>query len=482
MSTTETRLGAPPAAVPTRRPGIPTWMPLTAFVLLVVGVARGAANPISDPDAWWHLRVGREIWSGNWSLTDTGSMSSFATEEWIPRDWIPQLVASKFEDWFGLPGVAWLYGAALVGFVVCGYLACRRQADPLPALLATTLATIGANDSLSQRPQLVSFILMFVFTSAWLQSAQDLKPRWWLVPLTWLWACSHGMWYCGIAVGVAVVAGLVLDRRVTRAQVKRLAAVPVLGILVAALTPAGPGLLLTAFETSGKWDFVTEWGAPSFLSTAPAATIGMVLLVALSWARRATRISWTSLGLLLLATAWALMAARTVALAAVLMAPIVAGVIQSWLYGGAPDRPRRSELLTVTAAAVTCLVGLAVAVPATASSAGGVPDRLSAQMDRMPPGTPILNEYTLGGWLHWRHPELQTVIDGFTDGYSLSDLQEYGTVVSVAPGWEEYVEDRGLRTALLPADSPLAFALTDRLGWTELGEDEGFVLLRAPGE
>jgi hypothetical protein len=455
-------------------------MPLMALVLLLFVAARHAAAPIRDPDAWWHLRVGRELWSGNWTLTDTGSMSMFATEDWIPRDWIPQLVASKFEAWFGLPGVAWLYGAALVTFVACGYFVCRRQADPLPAVIATTLATIGAAGSLTQRPQMVSFVLLFVFTAAWLQSVRDLRPRWWLIPLTWVWASSHGMWYVGVAVGVVVVGGLVLDRRVSVPQFTRLAAVPVLGVLAAAVTPAGPKLLLAMFETSSKAEFVTEWAAPSFRAGPPAVTMAMILLIVIAWVRRGASIPWTSIGLLVLATAWTLMAARTVALGAVLMAPLVAAAIQSFVYGAAPERPGRREATAVLVASVVCLAGLAVAVPATAASQDRVPDGLSTQLDQLPDGTPILNEYVLGGWLHWRHQELHTVIDGFTDGYTVSDMREYSNAVGVGPGWEEYVEAKGVSSALLEDDSPLAVALTDRLGWTEVDLDEGFVLLKAP--
>ena len=68
-----------------------------------------------------------------------------------------------------------------------------------------------------------------------------------------------------------------------------------------------------------------------------------------------------------------------------------------------------------------CLVALALpfAVPATSELAPATsPNELDDQLASLRAGTVVLNEYVLGGWLHWRHPELQTVVDGFTDGYT----------------------------------------------------------------
>src|SRR5690606_29999736 len=147
----------------------------------------------------------------------------------------------------------------------------------------------------------------------WLQSAQDLRPRWWLIPVTWVWASSHGMWYLGVAIGILSVIGIALDSRLALRSVDRLLLVPTLSLVAAAVTPAGPSLLLAVVQTGDKWEFVTEWAPPNFLSLTPAASMLMVALVALIWARRSVRLSWHHLLLLLLATAMVLMSGRTVA-------------------------------------------------------------------------------------------------------------------------------------------------------------------------
>ena len=61
----------------------------------------------------------------------------------------------------------------------------------------------GGGGQPDPRPQLVSIALAAVVTAAWLCSARDLRARWWLVPVTWVWACSHGLWFVGPLVGLA---------------------------------------------------------------------------------------------------------------------------------------------------------------------------------------------------------------------------------------------------------------------------------------
>ena len=39
-----------------------------------------------------------------------GSVSTFATADWVPTQWLSEVAMAKTEDWFGLAGVAWLSG------------------------------------------------------------------------------------------------------------------------------------------------------------------------------------------------------------------------------------------------------------------------------------------------------------------------------------------------------------------------------------
>ena len=301
---------------------LPRWIPFLLVLGLLGMAARQGFRPIGDPDTWWHLRLGDDLWR-TWNFTDPAPWTRFATEHWVTTQWLPEVVASRFEHLFGLRGVVWLTSAGFVLIAAVLYLACRSEADVLAAAVATLVAFLGMSATLTPRPQLASFILLLIVTSTWLQTAKDLRPRWWLIPVSWLWACSHGMWFSGIVVGLVVVVGLFLDRRIRGAIALRLMAIPVASLVVAAVTPAGPGVLLAPFAVGGITKYITEWAIPSIHDPSPAATAVMIAIVALVWAR-GRQASWTHIGLLLVATCWALASARTVTLGAAMTAPLLA--------------------------------------------------------------------------------------------------------------------------------------------------------------
>jgi len=453
------------------------WIPFLLVLALMGMAARQGFRPIGDPDAWWHLRLGDEIWR-NGNLTHPAPWTRFATEDWVATQWLPEVVASRVEHLFGLAGVVWLLCAALVLLTGVLYLVCRSEADVLAASVATILAFLGMSATLTPRPQQVSFILILVVTGAWLRTTRDLRPRWWLIPLSWLWACSHGMWFSGVLVGAVVVAGLILDGRIRGRIALRLLAIPVSSLLLAAMTPVGPRLLLSPFSVGGITQFITEWAPPSIRDPAPAATAAMIAFVALAWAR-GRQVAWTQIGLLLSATCWALLSARTVTLGAAMAAPLLAAALQSQLPAHAPGISR-FECAALGGSFVTCLSVVTLLLPGSTGTPANVPNALNASLDRLPSHTVIFNDSRLGGWLLWRHPTLEPVIDGRSEAFPKSQYEDYVRTSQVGHGWERFLHTTSSSYALVNESSPLATALEERLHWTSVARDEGYVLLAAP--
>lgn len=456
---------------------IPRWMPFLLVLGLMGLAARQGLRPIGDPDTWWHLRLGDDIWH-SWNFTDPAPWTRFATQHWVTTQWLPEVVASRFEHLFGLPGVAWLFAAGLVLITVSLYLACRHEADVLAAAIASAIGFLAMSATLTPRPQLVSFILLLVVSSAWLRTAKDLRPRWWLIPVSWLWACSHGMWFSGIIVGGVVVVGLILDGRILPRTALRMIAIPVLSLLVAGMTPAGPRLLLSPFAVGRVTKYITEWAPPSIHDLSPAVTAAMIAIVALAWAR-GRRASWTHLGLLLVATCWALLSARTVTLGAAMTAPLLAAALQSLLPDRAPAVGRR-EVAALGGGVLVCLAAVALLLPGSVGTPAKVPNGLNASLDSLAPHTVIFNDFVLGGWLLWRHPTLEPVIDGRAEAFPQSQFEGYINTSQVGPGWGKFLATTSSTYALVEERSALATALDERLHWRALGRDDGYVLLAAP--
>jgi hypothetical protein len=461
------------------------WLPLAMVCGLLAWVSARAARPISDPDDWWHLRLGNDLIAQH-SLSAPDHWSSFATVTWVPTEPLPEVASAYVERWLGLPGLAWLFGVAAMVVVVVVYLANRRDGRMLSAGVATVLAVLASSGSLTSRPQLVSFVLLPVLVAAWLQSERDLRPRWWLIPMAWFWSLCHGFWFIGVAYGFLFVLGIALSRRATAGQVARLAAVAVGSFAVVLLNPIGPGVLEAPFAVSSTSSYIQEWDRTDLLLTGPLGAAAMIAGVALVWIL--TRRGVTSARVLVLVAAafWLWYAGRTVVIAGLTTAPLFTAALEVLLTRyGAPDttdrpvRPGRIELRALAGSAVALLAILAVLVPHTSATAGGVAPGLDGRLDRLPPGTKVFNAYELGGWIHWRHPDLDPYIDGLITPYSSAHAAAYERAATVSPGWYAVVQDSAAPVALLSTGSALATLLEGR-GWISAGESDGYVLLQRP--
>ena len=124
--------------------------------LVVVGILVSlfvnCARTLTNTDTYFHLRFGQEFLDG-WSLRHPGSVSTFATRDWVPTQWLSEIVMARTEDWFGLAGVAWLSGFLEIALFLTLYVVCRDRAEPLVAAAVTATALFAMQNGLSMRPQ-----------------------------------------------------------------------------------------------------------------------------------------------------------------------------------------------------------------------------------------------------------------------------------------------------------------------------------------
>ncbi|MBO0845434.1 MAG: hypothetical protein J2P22_08480 [Nocardioides sp.] len=457
------------------------WAPYLLLAVTMAWVAIRAARPLRDPDVWWHLRLGEDFLHQG-SLAPPAHWSTFATAPWVPTQPVPEVASALVNRWFGLPGLAWMYVATVVGLVVGTYLLDRAHASPLPAAVATLFFVVTAEGALTPRPQLLSFGFLALVIWAWLRTERDLRARWWLIPLSWLWSLCHGFWFVGVGYGVLAVLAVVAGRQVSVHQSLRLAAVAVGSGAIVVLNPVGTRVLAAPFAVSQRGRYITEWQRTSW-GSGPAITVLLaVVAVAAIWVWRREDVTWFKVVIALSAVFWTWYAVRTVALAGVVMSPVVASALQTVFTASSsapPARvPRRERLGLVTGAAAV-LTAVALVVPYSAARPGMVPLALDGQLDRLSAGTTVLNDYALGGWLAWRHPDLNRWADGLADAYPVRHLSDTRTVNFVEPGWEGVVRRSGATVALLDERSTLARDLEED-GWRPTGTDRGWVLLDKP--
>ena len=346
------------------------WFPLCLVAVGLVSFVRYAAEPLSDPDLWWHLRLGRELIAQR-SL-HAPLWSPFSDRSWVPTQPLTEVLMAQSERWFGLAGVAWLFGCALVGILLAVHHSCRTRGDGAAAAVATLLTMVGCTVALTPRPQLVSFFLLPLVVAAWIRTEQDGQDRWWLVPLLAGWSLCHGFWFVGVGLSAVAAVAVTVDRREgVRAAVRRLL-VAALSLGLVGLSPAGPEVLAAPFRVHATARFISEWQRTDLTSGA-AVTVGVLVLLPVAVhlvQRRAPSVLDAVLVVAAVFLAW--YSQRTVALGALLVASVFTAALQSLL--DRTDRlptwetGRRSERVVLGAVAGGSLLMLALVVGPTSSS------------------------------------------------------------------------------------------------------------------
>ncbi len=477
-SSEESPRATPPPPTPARRPSVlRRGLTVALYGALLVLLVRVAALPLSNTDTYFHLRFGSEFLH-HWSLWHPGSVSTFATSSWLPTQWLPEIAMAWLEQTFGLAAVAWLFGVLLVALFSTLYLVARRWVDPLVALLLTVAALGAASENLSMRPQMISFLMVAVTAAAWLRTREDGRLRWWLVPMTWLWAMSHGMWSLGIVIGVVAVVGLALDRALPRPTLLRAALVPALSAVAAGLTPVGPALYGQVLAVGSRSQYFSEWNPPDW--TYPSCMVLAVLLaVTITLMVRRRMATWLDLALLLVTAGFAVSSWRTVPVAAMIVVPLAAAQARPREADPA-RRIARPERLLVAGGAVAALLALAVAVPHTSDQPPPQPSWVDPALSSLPAGTKVVGAWDWGGYLMWRYPQLDLLMHGYGDTFTTAELQRNTDIEALAPGWDDELRATGVTVAVQRPSSALSYALEHQEHWVVVHRSPSIEMLQAP--
>lgn len=462
---------------PTTRSGVPPWLVALPVVLGVVAVA---VRPLTGDDAWSGLRAGQWL-RRTWTFVGPDPFSSFSGHDLVLSEWVGELVASLGYDLAGPSALVALRGLAVTGLAVLFLVAARREAELVPAVVATFVGLFGTS-GVGAGPLAGGVVLAMTSVVLWRRASRSLRAPVFLVPLTWLWAGTHASWWVSPALGAVTLLGLGLDRRLDRARGVRMTGVVLACVAVAALTPVGPRLLLQPFALSSSDSaLVTGWTLPELTSPPLVVVAGAALLVLLGWMRAGSAPSWWSVGHALLAVALAIGPHPLLPLAACLVVPLVAQALQSQRGEAATEvaRPERRVLVLGGLTAVAAVLALSVPVGHSTRGAGPM-TAFEPALDRLPAATILLDYYAGSSRLLFAEPQLHLVVDTRTGVFDDAYVRDYLDCLRARPGWQGFVDRSGASRALLPTQAPLAVALQERQGWTVVQRSQGYVLLAAP--
>ncbi|QIK76899.1 hypothetical protein [Nocardioides piscis] len=447
-------------------------LPIVSLAVLLGALVRNQSRPPLSGDGYFHLRMGRELLDG-WSIADPGNLGPFDTADWVSTQWLAQLAMAGVEDLAGLAGVMWAAGFLVLCLALATFVCCRLVSAPLPAAFATILVCSAASPGLSARPQVFSYLFVLVVTVAWLRTMRDLEPRWWLVLVAWVWAPLHGMWPLAGVIGVVAIVGILLDGRADRDRILRLVLIPVLSSVIVLATPLGLRVYGSLFAVGSRAEYFAEWGPPDFGEPYAIALLGMFAIVLLVALKRRP-LPWGEVLVIGMAAALAVSSARTTTVAAVMLAPLLAGALQQFVPRAPGIERREAAALALVLAA--CAVIL-VPVVQSRAEADVAPAWLDRRLDAQPAGTKVLNDWDTGAYFLWRHPQLALVMHGYGDVFTNDELRRNTDILRLNPGWDDEVRSLDADLALVDPDTSLGYALTNDPGWRVVEADDEFALL-----
>ena len=384
-----------------------------------------------------------------------------------------------------------------------------------PALLKAFLLILGSTVAAvvwSPRPQLVSLLLLaIVSTIVYLYKWKRREYLKWLPVIFFLWANFHGGYPLGfLLIGAVVVGeagnnllgGEAVKNRLSWRQIGQLVVWSLISVLALLINPNGLNIWKIPFQTvevSALQQFIEEWASPDFhqLYQQPFLWLLFSILAAVGLARR--RMDTTDLVTVILFGAMALVARRNFGPFAIVGIPILSRYLWvAWQSRKSQDaaisetgladypqpprfRPRwqrRANLAIVGVLAIVAITKLyAVTYPGWMDTAiqSSEPAAAVNWMTANALKGRVLNEYNWGGYLEWKSTDLQVFVDGRTDLFGDSVLNEWLGAVQAANGWQQTLQKWNIDYLLLDPGRPLAQAAA-QAGWKILYQDSQAVV------
>jgi hypothetical protein len=451
--------------------GLLVWQPIDhddTYIYEATGrwVLDHRAVPRVDPFSWTFS--GRPWQSNGWAWGVVLWLSHEVGGQALAAGLKPLLVVAA--------GVATVWASRTFG---------TRQ---VPAFVSAPVALVLITPWITDRPQLVSFVLFpLTLGVAHLANRRGGWGGWWLLATGVLfaaWVNLHSVALFGVMAIGALEAGAVLDR-IRRERPRQVASVvelllgPALLVVVAfgatLVNPWGFGLYRHSAEvrrlsaaTISEWYPLVRSGAVAIIPVAVAVAVVAVIVVAGRGRRSAELI--LPLALTAGLTVDAIRNAPFFVLgAAVLALPM----LPRW----SPAVARRRDLVVVGVLAAL-VITLILAVPRAARSGDTGPNIADAATAALPAGCQLRNDYRLGGYALWARSDVLVSADGRNDLYGLEGYEQNAWFEDPDEAVRAPADFRaeGTDCVLATPDSPVVAALVGD-GWRVVGRDRTGVAL-----
>src|SRR5262245_23036035 len=436
------------------------WKPETGIFLAIwlVLMIGGQSRLFRDPGTFWHTVVGQRILTTGEFLNYDPFSYTFGGTPWTPYEWLAECGMAVVHAVSGFDGLLLITVTILAAlFTWVAHRLIRGGLHWSLAAVLTALALGASASHLHVRPHILTIVFLGI-TQAWLSDFEarkcTLKKLVWLVPLFVLWTNIHGGMLGGLGtLGLALIAwtGLFLLRQSTPFRDLRQLAL-FAGIIVCCALTA----LVNPYGVDLPWTWYTIMRSPllpqiivEHSPLQPASPEGLTMLAfgavyigaLLATLPRWPRVTWL-LPLVWFVLAWTRIrhAPLFCITASLALADIIPQThLATWLVrkgsdlfkppvAGEPARWDWRPALLPACVVLGALLLQTAGVQLPVMGAGWarldpnywpteLVDDLRAHEHERPEGTPIFNEYRLGGFLIYHAPGYRVFVDDRCEVY-----------------------------------------------------------------
>jgi hypothetical protein len=457
------------------------WVAAALVVPAVLGL-----GTLSTVDLAYLVRAGRlMLESGDLLRHDPFTFTAMC-RSWTNQQWGTELVLAAVYDGLGWLGLALVRSTLATGVAAFVFAASRRAgATRRAAAWLTIAASLVVLGGLQLRAQLIGLVLFAALR--WLVAGRAARPArlWWAVPITLVWANTHGSFPL-----VLVVLGFAaLEDRVTGRPPGRTLLVGGACALATLATPFGLGVWTYVAELSTDpviRDVVREWGPPSPATYTGLAFFATTVVAAVAFVRGRRELpwpAWAELGVFLVLAA---SSTRAVHWWAIVLAVTLARL--PWARREPASDPRnRLNVVLVGALALVPAIALVRWLPHAgedppAALLTHAPVALTERLGTvLEPGEPFANAQSWGSWFELALPGHPVFVDSRFELLPEDAVRASLAISRADPGWEERLDGLPVRVLVVDrATQPdLVDALPSATGWrVVVADDDGLVLTR----
>jgi hypothetical protein len=450
---------------------------LPAIAGLLAMLIATSPKVLNDGDSWWHVAAGRMMIARRAVLTTDPFSWTVHGQPWFTHEWLSEVLFGGAFNLAGWSGVVLLTAAAAA---LTAWLLARevgRWLSGLPQIALVTFGLLLWSGSLLARPHMLALPILAAWTAELVRArAGDRGPRWWFAPLMTLWANLHGSFIFGLA----LIGPFALEALLAALPARRMAVVLRWGgfglaaTALAALTPHGVQTLLFPLGLIHMTSLASigEWAASDFSTVGP---LEIALLAGLFVAvTRPVRMPLIRAGLLAVLIHLALQHVRYDQMLGIVGALILAQPLAGAYAQTPPIEGRRTStapiLGLVAAALAIAIVAARLVWPVTLHDG---PTRPISAVAAVPPAiaaTPVLNDYSFGGYLIGRG--IPVFVDGRADLYGDAFLRDYARLIAPdRAALTRTLDGRHIGWAILIPGSPIAHAMDEAPGWRRFRTD-----------